>query len=46
MTALALQVAGIILLVVGATVGLGVWAGFVVAGIATLAFGLAVERIN
>lgn len=44
MTALALQVAGTLFLVVGATMGLGLWAGFVVAGIATLAFGLAVER--
>ena len=42
--ALALQVAGIISVVAGVTVAVGLWAGLVAAGVAMLAFGLAVER--
>ena len=42
--ALALQVGGIISVVAGLTIAVGLWAGLVAAGVAMLAFGLAVER--
>ena len=44
--ALALQVAGIISMAVGLAMAAGLWAGLVAAGVAMLAFGLAVERTS
>jgi hypothetical protein len=44
MKALLLQVGGIILMATGLAMAAGLWAGVVAAGVAMLAFGLAVER--